>query len=68
MSSGSISLFFGVMVFILCGAEHSVADMFYFWVAGAWSPRAVLCILIISLGNLCGGLFFPLLRRLSKPQ
>ncbi len=63
-----LSLFFGVMVFILCGAEHSVADMFYFWVAGAWSPRAVLCILIISLGNLCGGLFFPLLRRLSKPQ
>ena len=25
-----LSLFFGVMVFILCGYEHCVADMFYF--------------------------------------
>ena len=62
-----LSLFLGVMVFILCGTEHCVADMFYFWVAGAWSARAVLCILVISLGNFCGGLLFPLLRRLARP-
>lgn len=63
-----LSLFFGVMVFILIGAEHCVADLFYFWMAGAWSGRAVLCILIISLGNAVGGVLLPLLRGIvSKP-
>ena len=61
-----LSLFFGVMVFILAGTEHCVADMFYFWMAGAWSGRAVLCVLVITLGNFCGGLLFPLLRRLTR--
>ena len=50
-----LSLFFGVMVFILSGTEHCVADMFYFFLAGAWSGRAVLAVLVISLGNACGG-------------
>ena len=61
-----LSLFFGVMIFILCGAEHCVADMFFFWAAGAWSGRAVLCILVITAGNFCGGLLFPLLRRMTR--
>ena len=57
-----LSLFLGVMVFILAGTEHCVADMFYFWMAGAWSGRAILCILVISLGNAAGGVLLPLLR------
>ncbi len=57
-----LSLFFGVMVFILSGTEHCVADMFYFWMAGAWSGRAILCVLVISLGNSAGGVLLPLLR------
>ena len=57
-----LSLFLGVMIFILCGTEHCVADMFYFWMAGAWSGRAILCILTISLGNAVGGVLFPVLR------
>ena len=57
-----LSLLFGVMVFILCGFEHCVADMFYFWVSGSWSPRAALCVLVITLGNAVGGLLFPLAR------
>ena len=60
------AIFLGVVGFILCGAEHCVADMFYFWAAGAWSGRAALCILVISLGNFCGGLLFPMLRRLAR--
>ena len=59
-----LSLFFGVMVFILSGTEHCVADMFYFWMAGPWSGRAVLCLLTISLGNALGGVLFPLLQDL----
>ena len=57
-----LSLFFGVMVFILAGTEHCVADMFYFWMAGAWSGRAILCVLVITLGNSAGGVLLPLLR------
>ena len=61
-----LALLFGVMVFILCGTEHCVADMFYFWIAGAWSARAVVCILVITLGNAVGGVIFPVLRDLQN--
>jgi len=61
-----LALVFGVMVFILCGTEHCVADMFYFWMAGAWSGRAVLSILVISLGNASGGILFATLHKLVK--
>lgn len=57
-----LSLQFGVMVFILAGTEHCVADMFYFWMGRAWSGRTVVCILVITLGNAVGGVLFPLLR------
>lgn len=63
-----LALFFGVMVFILCGFEHCVADMFYFSVAGMWSGGALLRLLVITLGNAVGGVIFPLIRGwLGKP-
>ena len=61
-----LSLFFGVMIFILCGTEHCVADMFYFWMAGLWSGRAVLSVLIITLGNAVGGVLFATLHRVAR--
>ena len=61
-----LSLFFGVMVFILCGTEHCVADMFYFWMAGLWSGRAILSVLVISLGNAAGGVLFASLHRIVR--
>ncbi len=61
-----LALFFGVMVFILCGYEHCVADMFYFWAAGIWSVKAVLCLLTVTLGNIIGGISFPLIRNWLK--
>ncbi len=57
-----LSLFFGVMVFILCGFEHCVADMFYFSAAGMWSADALVRILVITLGNAFGGVLFPVVR------
>ena len=57
-----LSIFFGVMVFIFCGFEHCVADMFYYSVAGMWNGDALLRVVIISLGNAVGGVFIPLLR------
>lgn len=57
-----LSIFFGVMVFIFCGFEHCVADMFYYSVAGMWNGDSLLRVVIISLGNAVGGVFIPLLR------
>lgn len=59
-----LGLFFGVTVFILAGFEHCVADMFYFAVANAWSPRTLLCLVAITLGNSVGGMLLPLCFRL----
>ena len=61
-----LALLFGVMGFILAGTEHCVADMFYFWMGRAWSARAIVCILMITLGNSAGGVLFPLLRELQN--
>jgi formate/nitrite transporter FocA (FNT family) len=58
-----LALIFGVMVFILAGTEHCVADMFYFWMGGAWTGRAIVCIITITLGNSVGGILLPLLRK-----
>lgn len=55
-----LGLMFGVTVFILAGFEHCVADMFYFALAGWWSVRTVICLLVITLGNSVGGVLFPL--------
>jgi len=30
--------------------------MFYLWMTGAWSGHALLCILVITLGNCTGGI------------
>ena len=58
-----LSLFFGVTVFILCGFEHCVANMFYITAAKAWSLKALGYVVVMSLGNAVGGVIFPLLRK-----
>lgn len=59
-----LAILFGVVVFILTGTEHSVADMYYFAMAGQlFSLRALVVLVVVSLGNVCGGLLLPLLRK-----
>lgn len=58
-----LALFFGVCVFILCGFEHCVANMYYFTMGGAWSGRAVLYLLVMTIGNAAGGVIGPLARK-----
>ncbi len=63
-----LSLFLGVSIFILCGTEHSVADMFYWSVSGTLyaSPlKSIGYIIIITLGNAVGGVTIPLLEKLK---
>lgn len=61
-----LALFLGVAVFILCGFEHCVANMYYFSMAGAWSGKALGYLAVMTLGNAVGGVVFPLGRRLLK--
>lgn len=61
-----LALFLGVAGFILCGFEHCVANMYYFSLAGAWSGRTLLYLLVMTAGNAVGGVLFPLARRLGQ--
>lgn len=53
-------IFLAVSVFILCGFEHCIANMYYFTVAGMWSLKTLKYLGIMILGNSLGGVFFPL--------
>ncbi len=59
-----LGLFLGVVVFVQAGFEHCVANMFYFTVAGAWSGKTVLYLVVMTLGNAAGGVLFPLGKKL----
>lgn len=56
-----IGILFCVPVFILCGFEHSVANMFYFAVGGKISLQTAFYLAVIVLGNSIGGLLLPFL-------
>lgn len=52
-----------VMIFILSGFEHSIANMFYFEIAGAYSLKALLYILVMAAGNGVGAKVFGLMPK-----
>ena len=56
-------IFLPVMVFILSGFEHCVANMFYFTAGMAWSLKAFGYLLVMSIGNAIGGMFIPFVRK-----
>ena len=56
-----------IMVFILCGFNHCIADMFYIFLTGTLSQAAAYLPIVI-LGNSLGGMLIPLLKMLTdKP-
>lgn len=61
-----IALFLGVMVFILCGFEHCIANMYYFTVGGAWSAKALGYLGVMTLGNAVGGVVMPLAKKVFQ--
>lgn len=61
-----LGIFLGVPVFILCGMEHSIADMFYVSAGMAWSLKAVLCLIVIIIGNGIGGVLIPIISGKTK--
>ena len=63
-----LAILFGVVVFILCGFEHCVANMYYFTVGNAWGSKAIGYLLLMTLGNAAGGVLIPLLRKAARPE
>ena len=62
-----LAIFLGVSIFILCGTEHSIADMYYWAVSGTLTSlpgKSFLYLIVISLGNVVGGVLFPLAEKL----
>ncbi|MDE6732762.1 MAG: formate/nitrite transporter family protein, partial [Oscillospiraceae bacterium] len=56
-----------IMVFILCGFNHCIADMFYIFLTGTL-PQVAAYLPIVILGNSVGGMIVPLLKKLTdKP-
>lgn len=58
-------VFLCVIVFILCSFEHSIANMYYFAVAG-YSLKAFYYLGLMILGNGIGGVFIPLMTKLKN--
>lgn len=48
-----------IPTFILCGFEHSIADMFYVINAREFTLSAAIFLGVVVLGNAVGGLFIP---------
>lgn len=52
--------------FIVMGFEHSIANMFYYFLSGNYSLAAFLSLLLCVIGNSLGGLSIPLINKLIK--
>lgn len=61
-----LGIILGVMGFILVGSEHCVADMCYISIADYNTVEMMLRLLIITLGNVVGGISINLLFKLKE--
>lgn len=59
-------VYLGVTVFILCGFEHCIANMYYFSVADIWSLKTLGYTGIMVLGNSIGSFIIPLCNLVIK--
>lgn len=59
-------VYLGVAVFILCGFEHCIANMYYFSVADIWSLKTLGYTGIMVLGNSIGSFIIPLCNLVIK--
>ena len=58
-------IFFCIPVFVLSGFEHSIADMYYFFLAGSFNARSLGFLALVLIGNSLGGLFIPFVQSLK---
>ncbi len=63
---GYLGMVLCVMMFLLGGFEHSVANMFYFNLNADWSTATAVSLIVVTLGNAVGGLLFPFVLQFTK--
>ncbi len=64
-----LSIYLAVSVFILCGFEHCVANMYYFSICGAWADaRAWWAMGVMVAGNAVGSILFAFLHILVRKK
>lgn len=61
-----LAIFICVIVFILSGFEHCIANMYYISLAKLWSLKAALSMLIMILGNSVGSIFIAIFNNKIK--
>lgn len=61
-----LSIIICVIVFILCGFEHCVANMYYISLAKVWSLKAILIMLVMIFGNSIGSIVIALFNNRIK--
>ena len=49
-----IGIIFSIPVFVLCGFDHTVADLFYYGAAGVFKVEDLLVLPVLIVGNLVG--------------
>ena len=60
-----LGIIMSIMVFILVGFEHSIADMFYIQMARMWNSQTIIALIVITLGNVVGGILIPTMRNIN---
>lgn len=60
-----LGIIMSIMVFILVGFEHSIADMFYIQMARMWNSQTIIALIVITLGNVLGGILIPTVRNIN---
>lgn len=60
-----LGIIMSIMVFILCGFEHCIADMFYIQMARMWNSQTIVALIVITLGNVLGGILIPTMRNIN---
>lgn len=60
-----LGIIMSIMVFILCGFEHCIADMFYIQIARMWNSQTIIALIVITLGNVLGGILIPTMRKIN---
>ena len=64
--SVTLGVIFPIIVFAFCGFDHSVANMLHFFYLGEISWKVVGYIFLSILGNLLGGVTFPIFTLFRK--
>lgn len=61
-----MAIFLAIMIFILSGYEHCIANMFYFAFAGSYTLKTFLYLLLMIFANSVGSIFIYYLLKYSK--